>query len=224
MLNIAGIFKNKVINASRLAAFGFTISGEEHVISYNILNDQFQLNIVITGEGAVSVQVMDTDSQEEYVLIHTPDAAGAFVCSVIKACDEKLIIIAEKCFDVQVFQSEQAKQTIQYAEQTHQDRLEFLWEKFSGNAVLRRSDNRKWYAVMLTVSKTKLGLGENESVEIIDLRGLPEEIEQLIDGKNYFPGYHMNKKHWYTICLDGSVSTQEICERIEKSYLLAKKS
>ena len=44
----------------------------------------------------------------------------------------------------------------------------------------------------------------------------------MIDKKRYFPGWHMNKKHWYTIILDGSVSTEEICSRIDESYRLAK--
>ena len=33
--------------------------------------------------------------------------------------------------------------------------------------------------------------------------------------------YHMNKKHWCTIILDGSVPFKEICRRIDASYLLA---
>lgn len=33
----------------------------------------------------------------------------------------------------------------------------------------------------------------------------------------------MNKKHWYTICLDDSVSFEEICERVAISYTLALK-
>lgn len=150
-------------------------------------------------------------------------ATGAFVGSVIEACEDKLKIIAESCFDHIVFKSEQSQELIAYVNETYQDHLEFLWEKFSQNAVLRRKDSRKWYAVILTIAKTKLGLVGNEMIEVIDLRALPNEIEQLLDGKKYFPGYHMNKKHWYTICLDGSVPTQEICERIDKSYSLAKK-
>ncbi|MDO5549136.1 MAG: hypothetical protein Q4F79_11730 [Eubacteriales bacterium] len=33
----------------------------------------------------------------------------------------------------------------------------------------------------------------------------------------------MNKKHWYTICLNGSVTKDELFRRIEESYELAKK-
>jgi predicted DNA-binding protein (MmcQ/YjbR family) len=32
------------------------------------------------------------------------------------------------------------------------------------------------------------------------------------------PGYHVNKKHWNTVLLDGSVPTDEIREMVEHSY------
>ena len=34
------------------------------------------------------------------------------------------------------------------------------------------------------------------------------------------PGYHMNKKHWNTILVDGSVSRSEILRWIDHSYAL----
>lgn len=34
------------------------------------------------------------------------------------------------------------------------------------------------------------------------------------------PGYHMNKKHWNTIVVDGSVSTKQLKEWIDHSYAL----
>jgi predicted DNA-binding protein (MmcQ/YjbR family) len=36
------------------------------------------------------------------------------------------------------------------------------------------------------------------------------------------PGYHMNKKHWNTIILDGSVPDKEILAWIDHSYDLVK--
>lgn len=182
------------------------------------------MNVMITGDGRVTVCLIDTDSVEEYVLVHTPCTGGAFVGAAIQACEEKLEAIAEACFDYGVFGSEQAKKIIAYAEKTYGSTPEFLWTRFPNNAVLRRSDVGKWYAALLTVAKEKLGLEGTQTAEIIDLRALPEEVERLVDGEKYFPGYHMNKKHWYTICLNGSVSTEEICRRIDSSYLLAKKS
>ena len=34
------------------------------------------------------------------------------------------------------------------------------------------------------------------------------------------PGYHMNKKHWNTIVVDGSVSSKQLKEWIDDSYEL----
>jgi predicted DNA-binding protein (MmcQ/YjbR family) len=36
------------------------------------------------------------------------------------------------------------------------------------------------------------------------------------------PGYHMNKKHWNTVSLDGSLTTKQIKEFIDHSYNLVK--
>ena len=37
------------------------------------------------------------------------------------------------------------------------------------------------------------------------------------------PGYYMNKKHWNTITLDGSISDEQILEMIDNSYELVVK-
>ena len=38
------------------------------------------------------------------------------------------------------------------------------------------------------------------------------------------PGYHLNKKHWNTIVLDGSIPDDEVEELIEHSYQLVVES
>lgn len=38
------------------------------------------------------------------------------------------------------------------------------------------------------------------------------------------PGYHMNKQHWNTVIIDGSLTRKQLCEMIDDSYsLVAKK-
>jgi predicted DNA-binding protein (MmcQ/YjbR family) len=36
------------------------------------------------------------------------------------------------------------------------------------------------------------------------------------------PGYHMNKKHWNTVIIDGSISDNEIFSWIDHSYKIVK--
>ena len=95
---------------------------------------------------------------------------------------------------------------------------EYLFEKFPDNAVFRNKNNQKWYAAILTVQRGKVGLEGDGKCEVIDLKGPLEKLAALIDNKNFLPGYHMNKKHWYTIRLDGSVNLDEIFKHIDSSY------
>ena len=98
-----------------------------------------------------------------------------------------------------------------------------IWPKFPHNAVWRRQDTHKWYGALLLVHPSKLGLDGTDDIEIIDLRMEPGKLAELLDNQKYFPGYHMNKKHWYTVCLNGTVPLDELFLRIDESYLLAVK-
>lgn len=217
------IYKNRKVNTEKLTAYGFKKKGTAFAFSQTLLQSGFAMNIMVTREGEVSAEVIDPALNEPYTLHLDETAAGGFVGGVRVDYENVLKDIAEKCFEPNVFKSEQAKELIVLVREKYGDELEFLWEKFPENAVWRRKDTGKWYGALLTVSKRKLGLKSDEKAEIIDLRADPEALEKLIDNKKYFAGYHMNKKHWYTIILDGYVPTEEILDGIEGSYLLAEK-
>ena len=52
----------------------------------------------------------------------------------------------------------------------------------------------------------------------------PDKAEQLrAEYSCVLPGYHMNKKHWNTIIVDGSASSAMLKEWIDDSYELVKK-
>ena len=53
----------------------------------------------------------------------------------------------------------------------------------------------------------------------INLKCDPEEARILRDiFKSVIPGYHMNKEHWNTLILDGSIPRKEIERMIDVSY------
>lgn len=216
-------FHNRKANPEKLLAYGFDRDNSGYYYGTEIADGHFRLVVSITDNGEVRTQVIDIETGDEYILHHTAKATGAFVGMVKANYEAVLAEIAEKCFDPDVFKSEQAKQIITYVREKYDDELEFLWKKFPDNAIWRRKDTKKWYAALLTVSARKLSLDSDEVIEIIDLRMKPEEIGKIVDNQTYFPGYHMNKKHWITICLDGSVPCDEIFGRIDASYLLARK-
>lgn len=215
------IFSYKKINPSKLVAYGFKKDQNTYKYSVGIMNEYFVLCVEIGENGKAETSLTETDSGEEYILYKT-NASGTFVGDVRMAVENVLRDISEKCYDRYVFRSAQAIMLIEYVCTKYGDTLEFLWEKFPDNAVWRRKDNGKWYGAILSVKKSKLGIDSNETAEVINLKIAPDILGKLIDNKKYFPGWHMNKKHWYTVILDGTVTYEELCARIDESYEAAK--
>lgn len=101
---------------------------------------------------------------------------------------------------------------------------DFLWENSPSNAAFRHRGHKKWFAALLMdLPCEKLGLSGRGAVDIINLKCDPRLIGTLLDGTRYFPAYHMNKEHWVSLLLDGSIPMDEISFLIETSYQLTDK-
>lgn len=69
------------------------------------------------------------------------------------------------------------------------------------SAVLRHADNRKWYAIVMRVSRGKFGFDSDEMIDIVNLQ-LPTEMFGSYDtADGVYPAYHMNKLHWISLLL-----------------------
>lgn len=215
------IFQRKKAVPEKLAAYGFRKIRNTCKYDVDILDGEFHLEITVGKKTVPNTKLIEIATGEEYVLYKT-DAAGTFVGEVRLAVTKVLQDISDHCYETAVFKSEQSIALTAYVRKKYGNEPEYLWDKFPDNAVWRRTDNKKWYGALLTVSRRKLGIPSDEIAEIIDLRTAPETIENLIDNTRFFPGWHMNKKHWYTIILDGTVSLDEICRRLDESYALTK--
>lgn len=215
-------FKNKSVNLEKLIRYGFKPAEKKYVYTTEIFDNQFKMTVKIAESGEVETELFDLEAEEIYTLHLVAEASGEFVGRVRSEYEKVLQEICEKCFDSSIFGGQFIKKVIEYAREMYGDELEFLWERYPDAAVLRRKDNQKWYALFMTVSKRKLGLDCDESAEIIDLRFDVDKLPQTVDGKRYFPGYHMNKKHWITMLLDGSVHIEQILKYLDESYKLAK--
>ena len=85
---------------------------------------------------------------------------------------------------------------------------EYLWKESPESAVLRHQ-NGKWYAVIMQVEKSRLGLEGDTKADMVGL---------LTQTYGFLPGYHMNKKYWITMLLDGTVSEAKILDFLDMSY------
>ena len=61
----------------------------------------------------------------------------------------------------------------------------------------------------------------NDSIYHVNLKCDPQDAIAYRDiYKSIIPGYHMNKKHWNTIILDGTIPQEFLSEMIDESYNL----
>ena len=220
MRELKDFIKDKKIDLKKLEEFGFKLIDNSYCYHTSLLKNQFKMTIKINLDNSIFTEIIDTETNEPYVLYLIEKRSG-YSEKVYKAYSEILAKIQKECSEDEIFKARYTKQIITYVKNKYGDELEFLWEKSPKNAVIRRKSSNKWYAVILTVSKRKLNLDCDEIIEVINLHNIAEEIEKLIDNKKYFPAYHMNKKYWCTICLDGTVELEEIYKLIDISYELA---
>ena len=68
-------------------------------------------------------------------------------------------------------------------------------------AVLRHTDNRKWYAIMMRVSRRKFGFDSDEVIDVVNLKLPVEMFGSFGAADGVYPAYHMNKLHWISILL-----------------------
>lgn len=90
-------------------------------------------------------------------------------------------------------------------------------------AVFRHNDNRKWFGVVMTIPKKKLGIKDEGYIDIINLKCAEEIIDSLRGESGIYPAYHMNKRHWISVALDGSADLDTIEWLITISYQLTEK-
>ena len=221
MRELKDFIKDKKIDLKKLEEFGFKLIDNSYCYHTSLLKNQFKMTIKINLDNSIFTEIIDTETNEPYVLHLLEMKRSGYSEKVYKAYSQILEKIQKECFEDEIFKANYTKEIVAYIKNKYRDELEFLWEKSPKNAVVRRKSSKKWYAVILTVSKRKLNLDSDEIIEVINLHNRVEEIEKLIDNKKYFPAYHMNKKHWCTICLDGTVELKEIYKLIDISYELA---
>ena len=222
MREVKDLIKDKKIDLKRLEKFGFKLKDNSYYYDIFLLNNQFKMTVKINLDNSIFTEIIDAETSEPYVLHLLEERRNGYIEKVYKTYSEVLEKIKKECFEDEIFKTDYTNEIVDYIKNKYGDELEFLWEKSPKTAVVRRKNSNKWYAVILTLSKRKLNLDSDEAVEIINLHNSREEIEKLIDNKRYFPAYHMNKKHWCTICLDGTVELKEIYKLIDISYELGK--
>ena len=93
------------------------------------------------------------------------------------------------------------KEYLEYCLDTYGTQPDYPFEKDFETAVLRHKDNRRWYALVMKVSRRKLGVDSDEVTDVVNLK-LPTEMYGSFGASDgVYPAYHMNKLHWISVLL-----------------------
>lgn len=206
------------LSREQLKGFGFKEEAEKLIYRKEILDSSFLIEIVFV-DSQFLIKVYDLEFDEIFSLFSVDSAVGETVQNIRGCVEDTLNSILGLTDESGKISSE----IIDYCNnkyggnhvnpfKKHPDILAFVNEK------------NKWYALLSDVEYNKLNKNTDitTKVKILNVKYPTDKILEIIDNKNIFPAYHMNKKHWISIVLDKNIKLETIKELINISYSLVK--
>ena len=89
----------------------------------------------------------------------------------------------------------------EYCLDTYGTSPDYPFDEDFETAVLRHADNRKWYAIVMRVSRRKFGFDSDEVIDVVNLKLPTEMFGSFGAADGVYPAYHMNKLHWISVLL-----------------------
>ena len=86
--------------------------------------------------------------------------------------------------------------------------------------VLRHEDNRKLFALLMELPRSRLGLEGEERVEVLNLKCSAALSGVLRQQEGILPAYHMHRESWISVLLDGTVPLEDILPLVDLSFSL----
>ena len=93
---------------------------------------------------------------------------------------------------------------LEYCLGTYGTSPDYPFEEDFVTAVLRHTDNKKWYALVMRVPRRKFGFDSDEIIDVVNLKLPTEMFGSFGVADGVYPAYHMNKLHWISVLLPDS--------------------
>ena len=202
----------------KLLQYGFREEAEKLIYRKEILDSSFLIEIVFVNS-QLMIEVYDLEYNEIYSLFSVDSAVGETVQNIREDVEKLLSSILGLADESGKISSEI---------------IDYCNNKYGGNHVnpFKKhpdilafvNERNKWYALLLDVEYNKLNKNTDitTKVKILNVKYPTDRILEIIDNKNIFPAYHMNKKHWISVVLDKNIKLETIKELIDISYSLVK--
>ena len=202
----------------KLLQYGFKEEADKLVYKKEILDSNFLIEIVFVNS-QLMIEVYDLEFNEIYSLYSVDSAVGETVQNIRESVEEilsSILGLADK------------------SEKISSEIIDYCNNKYGGNHVnpFKKhpdilafvNEKNKWYSLFLDVEYNKLNKNTDitTKVKILNVKYPVDKILEIIDNKNIFPAYHMNKKHWISIVIDKNIKFGKIKELIDISHSLVK--
>ena len=89
-------------------------------------------------------------------------------------------------------------------------------QKHPENRALRHASGT-WFGMLMRLPYVKMGVDKQGWCEVLNLKAEPELVDALVTRPGFTRGYHMNKRHWVSVRLDGTVDEEDL---LHASFLL----
>ncbi len=211
------IFKKAKINLATLIPYGFTKNGNTYYYTKNIMHDTFKVIIEVTNT-SLTGKIYDNAFNEEYTNFRLETKLGSYSSKVKEEYIHILKDIKTKCYNEEYFLFKQTNRLSKLIIEKYHDYPDFKWDNNPHCAVFQNQETRKWYALIMNISKNRLDKKSSQEIEILNLKLPPNMITELLTRPAFYPAYHMNKKYWITIVLDDTVPDLEIMDLLAISY------
>ena len=202
----------------QLKGFGFKDEAEKLVYREEILDRSFLIEIVFV-DSQLLVEVYDLEFDEVYSLYSVDSAVGETVQNIREHVENLLSSILGLADESRRISLE----VIDYCNNKYGENHVSPFKKHLDILAFVNEKN-KWYALFLKVEYNKLNKNTDitTKVKILNVKYPTDKILEIIDNKNIFSAYHMNKKHWISIVIDKNIKLETIKELIDISYSLVK--
>lgn len=109
---------------------------------------------------------------------------------------------------------------LSYVREKYGTAPDYPWMSTPDAAVLRHKDNKKWYGLIMNIRRDRLGLEGTDNVDILNVKCDPLMTGSLLMMQGILPAYHMNKKSWISVLLDGTAEHEQIYSLIDMSFTM----
>ena len=204
------------LSQATLAEWGFENGQARHVL----VEGEFELGMTLSDQ-ELELVVYDLAMEEPYTLFEVASASGALVTALRQQVDD----ILNRILGQQIQDNPLVERLVDYVATTYGLAPAHPFKRHPEIIGFKVPTVDKLFGIFLPVDYCRLDKTSlrTDQVLVLNLKGKPEHIVERIDYCRYFPAYHMNKKHWFSVLLDAQTDWNQLTSLLAESYRLVKK-